>query len=38
MTTTPKGAVDVTTSRSDPEEVECFLQQDGKVIDALLVM
>jgi len=38
MTATPKGAVDVTTSWSDPEVVERFLQQDGEVIGTLLVM
>jgi hypothetical protein len=38
MTATPKGAVDVTTSRSDPEVVKRFLQQDGEVIGTLLVM
>jgi hypothetical protein len=38
MTATPKGAIDVTTSRSDPEIVECLLQQDGEVIGILLVM
>src|ERR1700761_3639415 len=38
MTAASKGAVDVTTSRSDPEVVEGFLQQDGEVIGTLLVM
>jgi hypothetical protein len=38
MTPTPKGAVDITTSRSDPEVVKSFLQHDGEVIGILLVM
>src|SRR5580658_7463425 len=38
MTATPKGAVEITTSWSDPEVVECLLQQDGEVIGTLLVM
>jgi hypothetical protein len=38
MTTAPKGAVDVTTSRSDPEVIKSFLQHDGEVIGTLLVM
>jgi hypothetical protein len=38
MTATPKGAVDVTTSGSDPEVFQGFLQQDGEVIGILLVM
>jgi hypothetical protein len=38
MTTAAKGAVNIATSRSDPEVVKSFLQQDGEVISTLLVM
>jgi hypothetical protein len=38
MTTAAESAVDVAACRSDPEVVECLLQQDGEVIGILLVM
>jgi hypothetical protein len=38
MTATAKSAINITTSRPNPEEVKSLLQQDGEVIRTLLVM
>jgi hypothetical protein len=38
MPPSAEGAIDIATSRSDPEVVKSFLQQDGEMIGTLLVM